>query len=211
MNFTEEQSSFLVGVAAACASKTGKLGFIGGVEVDLIKKFEAGYTAGAKAINPDATVEVKYITQPPDFSGFTDPAKGKAIAAAMYGEGIDVIYAAAGSSGKGLFQAATESGKQPGDIYAIGVDSDQYQSASAAEKPYILTSALKRVDVATYEAITDALNGKLKGEKKLYNLANNGVGYAVSNPAINQYAGTIEQWKQKIISGDVTVPTKPAS
>ncbi len=167
MIFAEHEGSFLVGVAAACASKSGKLGFIGGVENDLIKKFEAGYTAGAKAVNPDATVEVKYITQPPDFTGFNDPTKGKAIAAAMYGEGIDVIYAAAGGSGKGMFAAAAESGKKPGEIYVIGVDSDQYLSASPDQQPYILTSTLKRVDVATYEAIADALNGKLTGEQKL--------------------------------------------
>jgi len=211
MNFTEEQSSFLVGVAAACASKTGKLGFIGGVQNDLIEKFEAGFTAGAKKVKPDATVEVKYVTQPPDFTGFNDPTKGKAIAAAMYAEGIDVVYAAAGGSGKGLFEAAKASGKQPGDIYAIGVDSDQYQSVSADLQPYILTSALKRVDVATYEAITDALNGKLTGGKKVYNLANNGVGYAVSNKDINKYAGTIEDYKQQIIDGKITVPTKPGT
>jgi basic membrane protein A len=209
MVFAEEQGSFLAGVAAACASKSGKLGFIGGVENDLIKKFEAGFTAGAKAQNPDATVEVKYITQPPDFTGFNDPTKGKAIAAAMYGEGIDVVYAAAGGSGKGLFEAAVESGKKPGEIYAIGVDSDQYESASPDQQPYILTSALKRVDVATYEAITDALNGKLTGETKLYDLKNNGVGYAVSNKDINNYAGTIEEFKQKIIDGDIVVPTPP--
>jgi basic membrane protein A len=209
MTFAEEQGSFLVGVAAACASKSGKLGFLGGVENDLIKKFEAGFTAGAKAVNPDATVEVKYITQPPDFSGFNDPTKGKAIAAAMYGEGIDVVYAAAGGSGKGLFEAAVESGKQPGEIYAIGVDSDQYETASPDQQPYILTSALKRVDVATYEAITDVLNGKLTGEQKLYDLKNNGVGYAVSNKDINNYAGTIEEFKQKIIDGEIQVPTTP--
>jgi basic membrane protein A len=209
MNFKEQEGSFLVGVAAACASKSGKLGFIGGVENDLIKKFEAGFTAGAQAVNPDATVEVKYITQPPDFTGFNDPTKGKAIGAAMYGEGIDVIYAAAGGSGKGLFEAAVESGKKPGEIYAIGVDSDQYASASADQQPYILTSALKRVDVATYEAITDALNGKLAGEKKVYDITNNGVGYAVSNKDINNYAGTIEEFKQKIIDGEVQVPEKP--
>jgi basic membrane protein A and related proteins len=209
MVFAEEQGSFLVGVAAACASQSGKLGFIGGVENDLIKKFEAGFTAGAKAVNPDATVEVKYITQPPDFTGFNDPSKGKAIAAAMYGEGIDVIYAAAGGSGKGMFEAVVETGKQPGEVYAIGVDSDQYQIVSADQQPYVLTSALKRVDVATYEAITDELNGKLKGETKLYDLTNNGVGYAVSNPDINKYAGTIEQFKQQIIDGSIKVPTTP--
>jgi basic membrane protein A len=209
MVFAEEQGSFLVGAAAACASPTGKLGFIGGVENDLIKKFEAGFTAGAQHVNPDATVEVQYITQPPDFSGFNDPAKGKAIATSMYDSGIDVIYAAAGGSGDGLFEAALESGKEPGEIYAIGVDSDQYEQVAPELQPYILTSALKRVDVATYEAITDMLNGALTGEVKVYDASNNGVGYAVSNEAINQYAGTLEELKQQIIDGTIVVPTTP--
>ena len=207
MVFAEQEGSFLVGAAAACASPTGKLGFIGGVENDLIKKFEAGYIAGAQAVNPDATVEVQYITQPPDFTGFNDPAKGKAIATAMYDSGIDVIYAAAGGSGDGLFEAALESGKEPGEIYAIGVDSDQYEAVAPELQPYILTSALKRVDVATYEAITDMLNGELKGEIKVYDAANNGVGYAISNEAINQYAGTLEELKAQIIDGTIVVPT----
>jgi basic membrane protein A len=209
MVFAEEQGSFLVGAAAACASPTGKLGFIGGVENDLIKKFEAGFTAGAQHVNPDATVEVQYITQPPDFSGFNDPAKGKAIATSMYDSGIDVIYAAAGGSGDGLFEAALESGKEPGEIYAIGVDSDQHEQVAPELQPYILTSALKRVDVATYEAITDMLNGELTGEVKLYDASNNGVGYAVSNEDINQYAGTLEDLKQQIIDGTIEVPTTP--
>jgi len=209
MVFAANEGSFLVGAAAACASTSGKLGFIGGVENDLIKNFEAGFTAGAKAVNPDATVEVKYITQPPDFTGFNDPAKGKAIAKSMYDSGIDVVYAAAGGSGKGLFEAVKETGKKPGEVYAIGVDSDQYNQVSADLQPYILTSALKRVDVATYEAMADALNGKLVGETKVYDLKNNGVGYAVSNSAINQYAGTLEKLKADIISGKIVVPTKP--
>jgi basic membrane protein A len=209
MVFAEEQGSFLVGAAAACASPTGKLGFIGGVENDLIKKFEAGFTAGAQHVNPDATVEVQYITQPPDFSGFNDPAKGKAIATSMYDSGIDVIYAAAGGSGDGLFEAALESGKAPGEIYAIGVDSDQYEQVAPELQPYILTSALKRGDVATYEAITDMLNGELTGEVKVYDASNNGVGYAVSNEAINQYAGTLEELKAQIIDGTIEVPTTP--
>jgi basic membrane protein A len=209
MVFAEQEGSFLVGAAAACASPSGKLGFIGGVENDLIKKFEAGFTAGAKQVNPDATVEVKYITQPPDFTGFNDPAKGKAIAKSMYDSGIDVVYAAAGGSGKGLFEAVKETGKKPGEVYAIGVDSDQYKPGRADLQPYILTSALKRVDVATYEAIADAVNGKLTGEVKLYDLKNNGVGYAISNEAVNQYAGTLEKLKADIISGKITVPTKP--
>ncbi len=206
MIFATNQSSYLMGAAAACASKSGKIGFIGGVDQQLIHGFQVGFEAGVKKINPNATVTTKYITQPPDFTGFNDPTKGKAIADAMYASGIDVVYAAAGGSGKGLFQSAAASGKKPGEIYAIGVDSDQYQTAAPNEQPYILTSALKRVDVATYEAITDALNGKLKGEIKKYDLKNNGVGYAVSNKDINKYAGTLEDLKQQIISGQITVP-----
>ncbi len=124
----------------------------------------------------------------------------------MYDSGIDVIYAAAGGSGNGLFEAALESGKEPGEIYAIGVDSDQYEAVAPELQPYILTSALKRVDVATYEAITDMLNGELTGEIKVYDVANNGVGYAVSNEAINQYAGTLEELKAQIIDGTIVVP-----
>ncbi len=124
----------------------------------------------------------------------------------MYDSGIDVIYAAAGGSGDGLFEAALESGKEPGEIYAIGVDSDQYEAVAPELQPYILTSALKRVDVATYEAITDMLNGELTGETKVYDAANNGVGYAVSNEAINQYAGTLEELKAQIIDGTIVVP-----
>ena len=206
MTFGANESSALVGAAAACASKTGKIGFIGGVEIPLIKSFEVGYIAGAKQVNPNIDVTVQYLTQLPDTSGFNDPTKGKAVAKQMYDSGVDVIYAAAGGSGKGLFAATTESGKKPGEIYAIGVDSDQYQSASDAEKPFILTSALKRVDIATYEAIADALNGKLTGGVKNYDLSNNGVGYSGSNSAVNQYAGTINQLRQDIIDKKVVIP-----
>ncbi len=209
MVFATNQSSFLVGAAAACASKTGKVGFIGGVENDLIKGFQAGFDAGAKAVNPKIEIQDKYITQPPDFTGFNDPAKGKAIAKAMFDGGLDVIYAAAGGSGKGLFEATKETGKKPGEVYAIGVDSDQYLTVSPDLQPYILTSALKRVDVATYGAIADQLNGTLKGEIQTFDLKNNGVGYSGSNAAINAYAGTIEKLKADIIAGTIVVPEKP--
>jgi basic membrane protein A len=208
ITFAEEQGSFLVGVAAACASKSGKIGFIGGVETDLIKKFEAGFKAGVKYVDPKATVQVNYLTQIPDFTGFNDPAKGKSAAAAMYSSGIDVIYHAAGGSGKGLFEAAVEAGK-PGEVWAIGVDSDQYNSVDATQQPYILTSMLKRVDLGTYQAIADELNGSFKAEDRVYDLKANGVGYSASNKAINDYAGTIEAAKADIISGKIVVPDKP--
>jgi basic membrane protein A len=202
--FSENESSFLVGVAAALATKTKKIGFIGGVQTPLIQKFQAGYAAGAKAVDPSVTISVSYISQPPDFSGFGDPAKAKVIAEGMYDAGADVVYHAAGGSGAGLFQAAVEK-KQ----LAIGVDSDQYQSASADQKPLILTSALKGVDTAVYNFIEGDANGKFVAGTTRFSLKDNGVGYATSNPIIDPYKSKIEDFKAKIIAGTITVPTTP--
>ena len=118
--FAEEQGSFLVGAAAALKTEADHIGFIGGVETPLINKFEAGYIAGAQAVNPDIEIESTYLTQPPDFSGFGDPAKGKTAAEGMFDAGADVVYHAAGGSGGGVFEAA-----KAADGWAIGVDSDQ--------------------------------------------------------------------------------------
>jgi basic membrane protein A and related proteins len=208
--FSEEQGSFLVGYAAGLKTKSGKVGFIGGVRTDGIRKFEAGYTAGVHAAKSSVTVEVKYATEPPDFSGFNDPAKGKTIAKAMFEAGIDVVYHAAGGTGAGLFAAAKESGKKPGDLWTIGVDSDQYQSVKPENgQEFILTSMLKRVDVATYEAIKAYAAGKpLSGIEK-FDLKRDGVGYATSNPAINDIKDKLEAVKKDIVSGKIVVPTKP--
>ncbi|HVN14040.1 MAG TPA: BMP family ABC transporter substrate-binding protein, partial [Kineosporiaceae bacterium] len=115
--FAENQGSFLVGVIAAQAAKSGNIGYIGGVNTPLLQKFEAGYTAGAKAVNPTIKVQVKYLTEPPDFSGFSDPAKGKVAAEGMFQNGADVVYHAAGGSGGGVFEAA-----KAAKGWAIGVD-----------------------------------------------------------------------------------------
>jgi basic membrane protein A len=202
--FTENQSSYLVGVAAALATKTKNVGFIGGVNTPLIQKFQAGYVAGVHAVNPSIKVQVQYISQPPDFAGFNDPAKGKVIAEGMYDNGADVVYHAAGGSGSGLFAAAKEKNK-----LAIGVDSDQYQSAPPDQKPLILTSALKGVDTAVFNFIEDDANGKFKPGFTTFDLKANGVGYATSNPKIDAYKAKIEEYKQKIINGQITVPEKP--
>jgi basic membrane protein A and related proteins len=208
LTFAEQEGSYLVGAAAALKSKTKSIGFIGGVEVPLIQKFEAGYVAGAKAIDPNIKIAVKYISQPPDFSGFTDAAKGKEIGKSMYDDGADVVYHAAGGSGAGLFDAAVEAGA---DHWAIGVDSDQYLTASAAQKPHILTSMLKRVDVSVYETAKGFSENKLAAGERVFNLKVNGVGYATSNkkaltPTITK---RLESLKAKIISGAVKVPSTP--
>jgi basic membrane protein A len=211
LKFAEEQGSYLVGAAAALTSKTGKLGFIGGVETPLIQKFEAGFVAGAKKVRPDATVDVKYISQPPDFSGFNDPAKGKEIATGQYAGGADVIFAAAGGSGGGLFEAAKETSTEAAKHWAVGVDSDQYQLVDASLKPFILTSMLKKVDVAVYETVKAVSEGeKVGGKETVFDLKSNGVDYATSGNAIAKDVITkIDDLKKQIIDGDIKVPDKP--
>ena len=202
--FSENESSFLVGVAAALATKSKNVGFIGGVQTPLIQKFQAGYQAGVKAINPAIKVQVSYISQAPDFSGFNDPAKGKVIAEGQYDNGADVVYHAAGGSGSGLFQAAKEKNK-----LAIGVDSDQYQTAPADEKPLILTSALKGVDTAVFNFIEQDSKGEFKAGFTRFGLKEDGVGYATSNSKIDPYKAKIEEFKAKIIAGTIKVPETP--
>jgi basic membrane protein A len=205
--FAEHEGSFLVGAAAALKSTTGTIGFIGGVEIPLIQKFQAGFEAGAQQINPDIQIEVAYLTQPPDFTGFNDPAKGKETAAGMFDAGADVVYHAAGGSGAGLFEAAREASEAAGEQrWAIGVDSDQYQSAPPEVQPYILTSMLKRVDVAIYETIEAQVNGEFVGGYQTFNLERDGVGYATSGGFVDDIADQLEELKQQIIDGEIEVP-----
>jgi basic membrane protein A len=200
--FTEEQSSFLVGIAAGLATKAKNVGFIGGVNEPLIQKFQAGYQAGVHTVCKTCQIQVKYLSQPPDFTGFGDPAKGKTTALGMYNNGADVVYHAAGGSGAGLFDAA----KQVNHL-AIGVDSDQYKSAPADERSLILTSALKGVDTAVFDFIKADTSGGFKAGITRYSLKDNGVGYATSNPKLQPYEKTINKYKAEIISGKITVPT----
>lgn len=210
LGFAEHEGSFLVGAAAALKTQTGKVGFIGGVEIDLIKKFEAGFVTGARHINPGIEIDIKYISQPPDFSGFTDPAKGKEIGAAMYQAGADVVYHAAGGSGGGLFQAAKEHSVSSGaHMWAIGVDSDQYLTAGAEFQPHILTSMLKRVDVAVYETIATLVDDSFTGGYRTFNLAIDGVGYATTGGHVDDIADQLEDLKAQIVSGAITVPESP--
>jgi len=201
--FAEEQGSFLVGAAAALKSEAGNVGFVGGVDVPLIHKFEAGYIAGAKEVNPDIEVQSKYLTQPPDFSGFGDPAKGKTAAAGMFDNGADVVYHAAGGSGGGVFEAAKDAGG-----FAIGVDSDQYKTADPAVRDVIITSMLKKVDVAVYDFIKSVTDGNFTAGPITYDLEKDGVGYSTSGGKIDDIVDKLEGYKEQIISGEITVPTE---
>ncbi len=203
LTFAAEQGSYLAGVAAAKKTKSNKVGFIGGVNVPLIQSFQAGFEAGVKATNPAATVTVKYITEPPNFAGFNDPTSGNTIATGMYNDGNDIVFAVAGGSGDGVFKAAKAAGK-----LGIGVDSDQYNVPTLADvKDVIMTSMQKRVDVATYDFVTSAVNGAvLTGDQK-FDLANNGVGLATSGGQIDDIAADIDKAKAEIIAGTITVPS----
>ncbi len=203
LGFAEEQGSYLVGVAAATKSEAGHIGFVGGVNGDLIKKFEAGYVAGAKSVDPAITVDVSYI-QESDIKGFNDPAGGKSAATAIFDAGADIVYHASGASGSGVFEAATEA-----DAWAIGVDSDQYLTAPADQQPHILTSMLKRVDVATFAMIESVANGSPLVSYTVYDLAADGVGYSTSGGFVDDITGDLDAAKEEIVSGAVKVPTAP--
>ncbi|GAB2630014.1 BMP family ABC transporter substrate-binding protein [Nocardioides ginkgobilobae] len=202
--FAEEQGSFLVGAAAALKTETDQIGFVGGVETPLIQKFEAGYVAGAEAVNPDIEVDVTYLTQVPDFSGFADPAKGKTAAQGMFDNGADIVYHAAGGSGGGVFEAASESGN-----FAIGVDSDQYNTADPSVQDVILTSMLKNVNVAVYEYLSEVEAGEVPSGVTTYDLAVDGVGYSTSGGFVDDIVDQLDEFKQQIIDGEITVPTAP--
>ncbi len=205
--FAENESSFLVGAAAALKTKTGKVGFIGGVQTPLIEKFQAGYAAGVEAAKPGTEVLAQYLTQAPDFSGFTDPAKGKTAAGGLLDQGADVVFQAAGGSGSGVFEAVAA---KPGSL-AIGVDSDQYLSADPSVQDVILTSALKNVDVGVFDFVSGVSDGSVKSGSVLYDLKNDGVGYATSGGKVDDIASQLDDYKAKIVSGDITVPTTPSS
>ncbi len=205
LGFAEEQGSFLVGVAAATKSKTGTVGFVGGVNNDLIKKFEAGYVAGVKAAKPDTEVLVSYIEES-NLKGFADPAGGKSAATGQYDKDADIVYHASGGSGAGVFDAAVDAGEGK---WAIGVDSDQWKTATEAQKPHILTSMLKRVDTATYDFIESVDGGKPLTSYQVYDLKADGVAYSTSGGFIDDITGDIDKFKEQIISGEIKVPTTP--
>jgi basic membrane protein A len=204
--FSEEQGSFLAGVAAATKSETGHIGFVGGVESPLIQKFEAGYVAGAQTVKPDIRIDRQYISPAGDFTGFSAPDRGLLVAQGMYQAGADIVYHAAGGSGVGVFQAAAAAGKR-----AIGVDSDQYQTVDdPALQAVILTSMLKRVDNAVSAYVDTFIDGSTQGGTDIvYDLEAEGVGLATSGGFIDDIQTTIDDYRQQIVSGAIDVPTTP--
>lgn len=219
--FKEHEGSYLVGMIAGMRARSlnGKqtIGFIGGMDIPLIHKFEVGYREGARKIVPDIEVIVNYVGNTP--TAWNDPAKAKEIAKAQMGKGATVIYAAAGASGNGLFDALKETnGRGPclpqfkgsdrtdNCVYGIGVDSNQNYIVPGQ----IVTSMLKRVDVSVFDAIKKVKEGKLTGGIYVYGLENDGVGYAYdqyNEKLVNdKMRSVVDSFRQKIIDGEIKVP-----
>lgn len=208
--FREHEGSYLVGMIAASKSKTGVLGFIGGMDIPLIHKFATGYAEGAKSVNPKIRIIDNYV-------GVTDaawnnPGKGKELALAQIERGADVIFTAAGNSGLGAFDAVEQYGKTNGEAnkFVIGVDSNQ----NGVKPGYVLTSMVKRVDNACYDVVKEVLDGKFQGGFHVFGLDKDGVAYAMDDNNRNDRGESlipgdvilkVEQAKADIISGKIKV------
>ncbi len=197
--FEEHEGAYVVGAIAALTSRSGKIGFVGGMDIPLIRRFQLGYETGARKVNPEVTVLANYVGITSE--AWNNPPKGKELAVSQYAQGADVIFAAAGASGLGVLDAAEEKKK-----FAIGCDSNQ----DGTKPGWILTSMLKRVDEAVYATVADAKAGQFTGGVKRFGLANKGVDYSVDEynsgiltEAVRRRA---EALKADIIAGRIAVP-----
>lgn len=210
VSFADEQVAYLAGIGAANASRTGKVGFIGGIKTDAITAYESGYIKGAKAANPNIQVNVQYA------DSFSDVAKGKALAHAMCLSGDDVIYQVAGSTGTGVFtevKAQNAHRNEEDKIWVIGVDQDQkylgnFTSKDNKNSNFVLLSTLKNVGSVIQTISNQTLNNKFPAGKNLdYNLKNNGIGIAYDN-ANDNVVSAVEQAKGAILSGKIIISDK---
>jgi basic membrane protein A len=199
LKFREEEGSFLVGALAALVGDSKRVGFVGGMDIPLIHKFEAGYRAGVRHVCPDCTVVAQYAGVTPE--AFANPGKGKELALSQYQSGVNVIFHASGSTGLGVFEAARQTGR-----LAIGVDADQYAEAPG----HILTSMVKGVDEAVFQAIKSVKEGSFEGGIFQLGLAERGVGYVydVNNRALipDSVETRLGQLREDIVAGRITVP-----
>jgi basic membrane protein A len=204
--FKEHQGSYLVGMIAARTTKTGKLGFVGGMDIPLIHRFATGYEEGARAVNPNIEVYRNFVGVTD--SAWNNPGKGKELALSQIGKGADVLFTAAGNSGLGAFDAVEQAGKGAdgrATHFVIGVDSNQ----NMVKPGFVLTSMVKRVDNAVYDIINDVKNKRFQGGIHVFGLDKDGVAYALDqynqpliDPSILQ---EVEAARQKIIRGEIQV------
>ncbi|MDU0331506.1 BMP family ABC transporter substrate-binding protein [Paenibacillus sp. 3LSP] len=203
VTFAENEGSFLVGVVAGLTTKTNKIGFIGGMESPVIKRFEVGFQAGVAAVNPDAKVTVTYA------GAYDKPDVGKSLASQLFNDGADIIFPAAGQTGNGVFNEAAARNQAGGanKLWVIGVDKDQ--SLEFGDE-VTLTSMMKRVDVAVKNVTQQVIDGSFKGGQVTnLTLKEDGVGLPEENPNLSQeILDKVEEFKQKIVNGEITVPAE---
>jgi basic membrane protein A len=203
--FKEHEGSYLVGMIAAKTSRTGTVGFVGGMDIPLIRRFEKGYEEGARAVNPRIQVVQNYVGV--SDAAWNNPGKGKELSLAQMDKGADVIFAAAGNSGLGAFDAVEQAGTVNGRAthFVIGVDSNQ----NGVKPGFVLTSMVKRVDNAVYDIVKEVVAGRFRGGFHVYGLESDGVGYVVDdyNRTIvsSDAIAAAEEAKKKIIAGEIKV------
>jgi len=219
LSFADNEGSFLAGVAAASRSRTGTIGFIGGMDGPVIWPFQAGYEAGARAVNPAIRILTAYLSPLGDYNGYADPAAAATAAEAQYRAGADVIFGAAGDSGLGVFKAAAGLSSAAGPwLWAIGVDTDQYLTVEddpanidwQAWQPHILTSVVKRTDTGVYGVLSDYARGSLTSGTRILGLSTHGVDLSYSGGFLDSQRQVIEAWKAKVVAGSIDVPCIPA-
>ena len=201
LRFREQEGSFLVGAVAGLVTRTKVVGFVGGMKIPLIRKFEAGYEAGVHHVCPACRVVSAYAGTEP--KAFADPTLGEELAAAQYGQGADIIFHASGKTGDGVFAAARQRGAR-----AIGVDSDQFEAAPCC----VLTSMVKRVDVAVLDVVKDIIAGKFRGGIHELGLAEHGVGFvADEHNRLMLPIDVVEKVNalgEEIVAGKIRVPDR---
>jgi basic membrane protein A len=197
--FREEQGAFLVGAVAGLMSKRAAVGFVGGMNVPIIRKFEAGYVAGVRHVCPNCAVHAAYAGTTPE--AFKDPAKGEALATSQIAAGADVVFHASGSTGLGVFEAARDMG-----VWAIGVDADQHDEMPGV----VLTSMVKRVDNVVFEVTRAVVEGKLQPGIQAFGLAEGGIGYVDDGPHAEhipqEVKAKVAQIQARIRTGDIRIP-----
>ena len=215
VDFADQETAFLAGAAAALTSRTGVVGFVGGVNTPLLLRFQAGYTAGAEAVDDTVRVEVTYASVLPSYDGFIRPALTARAARRLIAARADVLYVPAGAAQFGAFQAVIDASDQTGrHLWAIGADEDAYLvddwQRTDDSRDHILTSTIKRFDLAAYEAVHDYVGGRLEAGTRVYDVANGGLELATSGGYLSDQADRLQSLQDAIVEGRLRVPCVPA-
>ncbi len=208
ITFASNEGSFLVGLCASLKANDlnlTKVGFLGGLDIPLIQEFEAGFIKGVKTINPKIEVIVKYA------NSFAEPKKGQEIAKKMYDDGVKIIFHASGSTGTGLIKEAKKRAREGEEVWVVGVDKDQFEDGLyKSGKSVVLTSMVKKLDVATYDTIVSVKENYFEAGHKIYSLKNDGVGIPKHNPNLKkEWVEIVNKYKIDIIKKEITIPNTP--